>query len=194
MKKQQQPFFFPVFRHFYLAIFLVIFLGGCTRGNPAGVLETTAYLEVTGYCGCSKCCSWERGSWKWLKLDFWNKYVSAGKAKNRPYSGLTASGKKPQEPQEGLFSADSLYHPWKIPGRLLLFPWYFMPRDGSIAADTRHYPFGTRMYIPGYGWGEVVDRGGSIKGTDRIDLYFSSHQDALKWGRKKVRVRIIPPR
>ncbi len=187
MKKQQKTSFFPIFRSFFLLMLLVALANGCAKRNPTRVMETT------GYCGCSKCCSWERGSWKWLKLDFWNKYVSKGRAKNRPYSGLTASGKKPREPQEGLFSTDSFYHPWKIPGRLLLFPWYFMPKDGSIAADTQYYPFGTRMYIPGYGWGEVVDRGGAIKGPDRIDLYFSSHQGALRWGRKKVWVSIIPP-
>jgi 3D (Asp-Asp-Asp) domain-containing protein len=88
---------------------------------------------------------------------------------------------------------DSIERPWMIPMRLVLFPWYFLPRDGTVAADTRYYPFGTRMYVPGYGWGRVEDRGGAIKGPDRIDLYFSSHQEALRWGRRKVRVTIEPP-
>ncbi len=77
-----------------------------------------------------------------------------------------------------------------IPVRILLFPWYLLPEDGTIAADTRYYPFGTRMYVPGYGWGRVEDRGSAIKGKSRIDLYFGSHSDALAWGRRRVRVII----
>lgn len=65
-----------------------------------------------------------------------------------------------------------------------------MPRDGTVAADTKFYRFGTRMYVPGYGWGVVEDRGSAIKGPERIDVYFNSHQEALAWGRKKVNVQI----
>ena len=46
------------------------------------------------------------------------------------------------------------------------------------------------MYVPGYGWGVVEDRGGAIKGPDRLDLYFKSHRKALKWGKQKVDVII----
>ncbi|MCK5850674.1 MAG: 3D domain-containing protein, partial [Kiritimatiellae bacterium] len=56
-------------------------------------------------------------------------------------------------------------------------------RRGTIAADTRKYPFGTVMFIEGYGYGRVEDRGGAIKGN-RIDLFFQNHRQALKWGRK----------
>ena len=134
-------------------------------------------MEVTAYCGCGKCCGWERGRWRYLKLNFWNRYVSSGKRKGQPYSGRTASGTKPNQP-------------WMIPIRLIFFPWLLMPRDGTVAADTRYYHFGIRMNIPGYGWGVVEDRGSAIKGPDRIDLYFSSHQEALNWGRKRVDVRM----
>jgi 3D (Asp-Asp-Asp) domain-containing protein len=61
---------------------------------------------------------------------------------------------------------------------------------GTIAADTRMYPFGTVMKIPGYGIGKVEDRGGAIQGPSRIDLFFKSHQDALKWGRRRIRVLV----
>jgi hypothetical protein len=147
-------------------------------------------METTAYCGCGQCCSWERGSWTYLKLDFWNRYINAGKAKGRDYSGLTAAGTKPVTPQAGLLSMDSLRQPWMIPVRVV-FPWLWIHRDGTIAADTKYYPFGTRMYVPGYGWGVVVDRGSAIKGMNRIDLYFESHQDALNWGRKQVEVEIV---
>lgn len=147
-------------------------------------------MEATAYCGCQTCCDWQRGSDKYFHFDFWNRYVSTGSAKGHPYTGKTASGTYPKEPQEGLFSMDSIQRPWMIPFRTVLFPWFFLPQDGTIAADTRFYPFGTRMYVPGYGWGVVQDRGGAIKGKNRIDLYFESHQEALAWGRRRVPVTI----
>jgi len=177
-----QDFFrISVFPVCYVLFFLLL-LSGCA-GKQTRILETTAY------CGCGQCCSWERGSWTYLKLDFWNRYVSAGKAKGNVYSGLTAAGTEPVEPQAGLFSKDSLIHPWMLPVRAV-FPWLWFHRDGTIAADTKYYPFGTRMYVPGWGWGVVKDRGGAITGPDRIDLYFESHQEALHWGRQRLEVTI----
>jgi 3D (Asp-Asp-Asp) domain-containing protein len=61
---------------------------------------------------------------------------------------------------------------------------------GTIAADTRYYPFGTGMTVPGYGYGVVHDRGGAITGPARIDLFFSSHRQALRWGRKTLTVYV----
>lgn len=165
-----------------LFLFLCLQLGGCAN-RQARIIETTAY------CGCGQCCSWERGSWAFFKLDFWNRYVSKGSAAGRTYTGLTASGTEPSEPVPGLFSQDSFQRPWLIPVRVV-FPWLWLRQDGTIAADTEYYPFGTRMHVPGYGWGMVLDRGSAIKGQDRIDLYFDSHQEALAWGRRKLRVEI----
>jgi len=172
----------------YFLLLVVLLQSGCAKPPVAKIMETTAY------CGCSICCSWERGSWQYLKLDFWNRYVSSGAGAGRPYSGLTARNTVPYEPQAGLFSVDSVSHPWMIPVRLVLFPWYLVHRDGTIAADTKYYPFGTRMHVPGYGWGVVEDRGGAIKGPNRIDLYFDSHSEALAWGRRKLPVTIEYPR
>ena len=62
----------------------------------------------------------------------------------------------------------------------------------TIAADTGVFPFGTKMKIPGYGWGVVEDRGGAIQGN-RIDLFFRTHKQALEWGRQQVRVEIVRP-
>ena len=61
---------------------------------------------------------------------------------------------------------------------------------GTIAADTRYYPYGTVMKIPGYGKGVVEDIGSAIKGPHRLDVYFSTRKKALKWGRQKLTVKI----
>ena len=57
--------------------------------------------------------------------------------------------------------------------------------EGTIAADTAYYPFGTIMHVPGYGYGRVEDRGSAIKGPNRIDIFFDSRKDALEWGRRR---------
>jgi 3D (Asp-Asp-Asp) domain-containing protein len=59
-------------------------------------------------------------------------------------------------------------------------------RWGTIAATL---PFGTRMYVPGYGFGVVLDRGGAV-GPGHIDLYMPDCQQALAWGARMVRVQI----
>ncbi len=66
-------------------------------------------------------------------------------------------------------------------------------KKGTIAADTRRYPFGTIMHVPGYGWGEVHDRGRAIKGN-HIDVFYKSHKRALKWGRQKLKVKVYFPK
>ncbi len=174
-------------RKFILSILMLILLqvaAGCAAKPVSRIMETTAY------CGCGECCGWERGSWKFLKLDFWNRYVKSGSNSGRKYTGRTSSGTKPNEPQPGLFSMDSLKRPWMIPVRVVFFPWLLLPEDGTIAADKEYYRFGTRMYVPGYGWGVVEDRGSAIKGPNRLDLYMDSHDKALRWGRRRVSVLI----
>ena len=63
---------------------------------------------------------------------------------------------------------------------------------GTIAADTTLYPFGTFMYVPGYGYGRVEDRGGAIKGQ-RLDVFFKKHRQAEQWGRATVNVHVWLP-
>jgi 3D (Asp-Asp-Asp) domain-containing protein len=61
-------------------------------------------------------------------------------------------------------------------------------QDGEhLIAAPPGIPFGTMLYVPGYGWATVQDRGGSIKGK-RLDLLFPTHQEALQWGRREVEV------
>jgi len=156
---------------------------GCSRAERR-------VMEATAYCGCGKCNGYTRGNWWCLKLDFWNRYINYGPRKGEKYTGKTASGTKLRPPHPGFFSLDSLTHPWRAPFRLIFFPWLFLPQKGTIAADTNYYPFGTKIYVPGWGWGIVEDRGGAIKGPNRVDLFFSSHGKTIKWGIKKVEVEI----
>lgn len=176
-----------------IALGLACLLAGTLmKGCASAPKQLTKNFEATAYCDCGQCCGWERGSWKCLKLDLWNKYVSEGKNAGRKYTGKTASGVRPVEFDPGLLSFDTVKRPWKAPTRVLN-PTKWTRREGTIAADTDFYPFGTRMYVPGYGWGVVRDRGGAIKGPNRLDLFYDSHSDALEWGRKNVEVVVVHP-
>ncbi len=65
--------------------------------------------------------------------------------------------------------------------------------DGKFVAADRSIKFGTKLIIPGYASSkpvEVTDRGGAIKG-DKLDVYFHSHTEALKWGRQKLTVTVV---
>lgn len=150
----------------------------------------TRKMEVTGYCGCGECNCYTRGRWLYLKLNFWNRYITKGPQKGEPYTGKTASGTRLHTYHPGLFSLNSLSHPWWIPSRIVFFPWLMFESPGTVAADTNYIPFGTKLYIPGYGWGVVEDRGSAIKGPTRLDLYFPTHRACNRWGRQHVDVDI----
>jgi 3D (Asp-Asp-Asp) domain-containing protein len=64
-------------------------------------------------------------------------------------------------------------------------------RHGAIAADAS-VPFGAGVYVPGYGSGFVLDRGGAITG-DHLDVFFARHDDALEWGRRELGVTLWLP-
>lgn len=61
-----------------------------------------------------------------------------------------------------------------------------MAKHGTIAADPARFPTGTRITVPGYGKGTVEDTGGAIKGA-HIDLWFPAHEEARRWGARKLR-------
>ncbi|MFZ5650620.1 MAG: ubiquitin-like domain-containing protein [Bacillota bacterium] len=64
------------------------------------------------------------------------------------------------------------------------------PEYGTVAVDPSVIPFGTRMYIDGYGYATALDRGGAIKGN-RIDVFLESAAEAYSWGVRRVRVYIL---
>lgn len=52
---------------------------------------------------------------------------------------------------------------------------------GMVAVDRRYIPFGTRMYIPGYGFAVAEDTGGGVRGRF-IDLGYDDH-NYVGWSR-----------
>lgn len=60
----------------------------------------------------------------------------------------------------------------------------------TVAAN--HLPFGTRLHIEGVGWRIVEDRM-ARRYTGRIDVYFRSHQQALRFGKRKLQITLPKP-
>jgi peptidoglycan DL-endopeptidase CwlO len=66
-------------------------------------------------------------------------------------------------------------------------------RRGIIAADPRVLPLGTKVYMSAgqySGTYVVADTGGKIKGR-KIDLWVPSQSEAIRFGRRKVSIKVL---
>ncbi|MFJ7753066.1 3D domain-containing protein [Peribacillus muralis] len=91
-------------------------------------------------------------------------------------AGYESTGKYPESPSYGI-----TYSGVKV------------KRDvfSTIAADLTIFPLGTILWIPGYGYGVVADKGGAIKGN-HLDLYYETVQDVYdNWGKKTLEVYVV---
>ena len=52
---------------------------------------------------------------------------------------------------------------------------------------------GTHVFVEGYGYAVATDTGGAIKGR-KIDLCFPTYSQAMRFGRKRVRVHVLRAR
>ena len=59
-----------------------------------------------------------------------------------------------------------------------------------VAVDPKVIPLGSKVWVEGYGYAIAGDTGGAIKGN-KIDILVHSKAEAYKWGRKKVRIKVL---
>jgi 3D (Asp-Asp-Asp) domain-containing protein len=64
------------------------------------------------------------------------------------------------------------------------------PMQGVTVAASRNLPIGTRIFIEGVGVRVVQDRLAK-KYDNRFDVFFTSHSEALKFGKRELKVRTI---
>ena len=64
------------------------------------------------------------------------------------------------------------------------------PYTKVISVDPRVIKLGTRVYVEGYGYAIAADTGSAIKGN-KIDIFIPSQREALKWGRRTVKIKIL---
>lgn len=62
----------------------------------------------------------------------------------------------------------------------------------TVAVDMNVIPSGSQVYVPEIGWCIAHDTGSAIKGN-RIDVAMDSKENALRWGRRKLLVKVIRP-
>ncbi len=106
----------------------------------------------------------------------WSRYPKTSVTATGYTAGFESTGKKADNPAYGI-----TYSGVKV------------KRDmySTIAADLSIFPIGTILFIPGYGYGVVADKGGAIKGHE-LDLFFDSVDDVYTyWGKKTLDVYII---
>ncbi len=68
----------------------------------------------------------------------------------------------------------------------------------GIASDPKLIPYGSRVSVPGYAlkWANVDDTGAAMrkagrKGVVHIDVRFGTEKEAIKWGRQKLKIKVI---
>lgn len=62
---------------------------------------------------------------------------------------------------------------------------------GIIAVDPRKIPYGTKLYIPGYGYGIAADTGGAMRsGRVLLDLGFDTMAECNNFGRRNMTVYV----
>lgn len=64
------------------------------------------------------------------------------------------------------------------------------PNLKVIAVDPNVIPLGSKVWVEGYGYAIAGDTGGAIKGN-KIDILVQTKEEAYKWGRKKVRIKVL---
>lgn len=66
------------------------------------------------------------------------------------------------------------------------------PGRDFAAVDPRKIPYGTKMYVEGYGYVEAQDTGGALRSYRgyHIDLYADTYEEAMRHGVQYKKVRI----
>lgn len=105
-------------------------------------------------------------------------------ALNRQYKATPEQTARKERPRTLLVEATA--YTW-TGSRTATGTW---PRVGTIAVDPKVIPLGTKMYVEGYGYGVAEDTGSAIVGY-KIDVYLPSRAEALKFGRRMVRITLL---
>lgn len=106
----------------------------------------------------------------------WSQYPKKTIVATGYTAGIESTGKNPGHPQYGI-----TYSGVKVKRDLY----------STVAADLTVFPIGTVLFIPGYGFGVVADKGAAIKGN-KLDLYYETVKDVYEqWGKKTLDVYVV---
>lgn len=106
----------------------------------------------------------------------WSKYPKQTVVATGYTAGYESTGKNPGHPEFGI-----TYSGVRVKRDLF----------STVAADLNVFPIGTILFIPGYGYGVVADKGGAINGNE-VDLYYDTVDEVYnEWGKRTLDVYII---
>lgn len=88
-------------------------------------------------------------------------------------AGFESTGKKKGDPMYGVTASGKKVRPWH-----------------TVACSTS-LEFGTQIYIPYFNKVFMCEDRGSAITEGKIDVYMESLDDALKFGRQKIKVKIL---
>lgn len=148
---------------------------GATFQSISGVNATSLLSQLTSKTSSSEPASGTTPPLLEEAFD-WSKYPKHTVTATGYTAGFESTGKNQGHPEYGI-----TYSGVKVKRDLF----------STVAADLAVFPIGTILFIPGYGYGVVADKGGAIKGNE-LDLYYETVEDVYKkWGKKKVDVYVV---
>jgi 3D (Asp-Asp-Asp) domain-containing protein len=67
-----------------------------------------------------------------------------------------------------------------------------LPQRGTLAVDPRRLPYGSRVYIPGYGYGTAEDTGSAMRRYEgiAIDVFVETYKEAMEFGVQYKTIRV----
>ena len=114
-----------------------------------------------------------------------------------PLDRVVTMGAQVQMASRGAFAGREVlemvataYSPYCCPGVDNITSIGMYAGYGVVAVDPKIIPLRSRLYIEGYGYAVAGDVGSWIKGM-RVDLGFATRGEAIRYGRRPVRVYIL---
>ena len=67
------------------------------------------------------------------------------------------------------------------------------PSRGMVAVNPDRIPYGTLLYVPGYGYAKAEDTGGAVCSYDgmQIEVLMDTYEEAMNWGVRYMEVKIL---
>ena len=67
------------------------------------------------------------------------------------------------------------------------------PGPGRVAVDPSEIPYGSVLYVPGYGWAVAADTGGFVNYNDDriVDVWYETDEAAENWGKQELTVYVV---
>jgi len=124
---------------------------------------------------------------------FWLRFYFSDELKNIPNLDINIENGMTMEMVATGYAIGPPYNSITRSGHPVVNWGYFKIGDENIftvAADPNVLPMGSLIYIDSLGIGMIQDTGTAIKGM-RLDICFQTMNEAMQFGKKKVKVIVL---